>query len=359
MEAASRAASSLPLKPHARNRARAQESVVRACLELGEREMALVVAAGIEDWRRGLCHALVGAADLAQGEEELAQEQLALAMEVAEETSEDNREDLVAEIVRLRVAIGGLQEAASMAAELDEHEAGAHRAALALRDAREDASAALPQVEALLAEESFDTKLAGVNAAMEIAGSASTTAEDRDALEQRVRAATETFPLVVRLSVLRDLASASIRRGDTAHALVLLGEADDLLDMATWQPESFVEEAALLARARHEAGDTAGARERLDAAIARYDAHRDAIVDIWRAGALRPVAECLAAMGDEDEARAMWLRALDEGALNPNSRPRAEDLVATTLSIARMGVDPGDEIRARVEDIQSRLGTPW
>jgi hypothetical protein len=54
LDAAFRAASAFPTDPHARNRARAQYDVARACLELELPNRALKYGARIDDWRKGL-----------------------------------------------------------------------------------------------------------------------------------------------------------------------------------------------------------------------------------------------------------------------------------------------------------------
>ena len=46
-------------------------------------------------------------------------------------------------------------------------------------------------------------------------------------------------------------------------------------------------------------------------------------------------------------------------ALNPNSRPRADDVCATCISMAVHGIEPDAELRARLEQIVKELGAPW
>jgi hypothetical protein len=75
----------------------------------------------------------------------------------------------------------------------------------------------------------------------------------------------------------------------------------------------------------------------LEAALARYDAERDQIVNIYRATALRALAEALQTMGDGARSLAVYRRAVEEGNGNPNSRPRADDLTTTACSMALRG----------------------
>ena len=101
------------------------------------------------------------------------------------------------------------------------------------------------------------------------------------------------------------------------------------------------------------------ARSDLDAAASLYDADRDRIVDIRRAGVLRGLAEGYADARDPKAALALYRRAAGEGMVNPNARPRAEDLAATCCSMAVHAVEPDDALRAYLRQIRSGLGNPW
>ena len=51
--------------------------------------------------------------------------------------------------------------------------------------------------------------------------------------------------------------------------------------------------------------------------------------------------------------------AIEAGTINPNSRPRAEDLSATCASIALAGIEPDASIRQRIERARAGLADPW
>jgi hypothetical protein len=82
-------------------------------------------------------------------------------------------------------------------------------------------------------------------------------------------------------------------------------------------------------------------------------------VDIERADFLRPIAEGLNDVGDRDDAMHAWALALDAGSLNPNAKPRAEDLTKTCLSMVRSGVEPTDAMREKIANIRAGLKAPW
>ena len=47
------------------------------------------------------------------------------------------------------------------------------------------------------------------------------------------------------------------------------------------------------------------------------------------------------------------------GALNPNARPRAEDLAQTTASLARSAIEPDAAMGKRRREIRAGLVEPW
>ncbi len=64
-------------------------------------------------------------------------------------------------------------------------------------------------------------------------------------------------------------------------------------------------------------------------------------------------------MDDTAAALMVYKRAVEEGVENPNSRPRAEDLSATCLSMALHMVEPDAELKNRIRQISEGLGDPW
>ena len=45
--------------------------------------------------------------------------------------------------------------------------------------------------------------------------------------------------------------------------------------------------------------------------------------------------------------------------VNPNSRPRAEDLVAICCSMAKSAVEPDAALMGRIRQVKDALGAPW
>jgi hypothetical protein len=126
-----------------------------------------------------------------------------------------------------------------------------------------------------------------------------------------------------------------------------------------WLAEDAAVQLALIAQAKARSGDAEGCAANLAAALARYDAGRNDIIDIDRGRPLRAIAEAYATAGDAATAQAVFARAVEEGAVNPNARPRAEDLVATMLSMVAAQIEPEAALAARMTAIREGLVAPW
>jgi hypothetical protein len=139
----------------------------------------------------------------------------------------------------------------------------------------------------------------------------------------------------------------------------LLTETLEMVSGAQWPVEYLVPLKGRLAALLHRAGDAEKAKTIRDEAIDLFKAEGDVIVDIYQAGALRPVAEAFQATGDTPGALNIYKMALDRGTRNPNSRPHAEDLSATLISMAKNRVEPDEELWAKIRQIKNGLKEPW
>jgi hypothetical protein len=372
LELAARAAGAIPVEPHLKDRSRAQEAVFQACLALDQPRLALDCAERIGNWRRGACLADLAlhvarrdpAADVAHW--------LEVAAAIAKRPEPGTEPDDSAQAWRRERILGKLAEVCARLGrpELAER-CGADGADGPTVEARElESAGARPEDQA-----AFDARLATLDAALDsgdldrvrLALDACARLLDRDhadaarrpQLLHRMDEGWVKLPLAAALDLALGLADTALAHGDRAAALAFADEAQDAMERETWLPEDEVPLRARLAALRARAGETESARAGLLAAVAMFDVERGRIADVFRADALRPVAEAWCALGDSDAARAAYARAIEAGAENPNGRPRAEDLSATCCSMARQGFDPGPELIARMTAVCDGLVAPW
>jgi hypothetical protein len=357
-------ASAMPLVPHIKNRSRAQEAVVAACFELDQPQRALAYIEKIENWRRGAGYADYAFYCASNGEASRVQEYLNLALQISENLDGDNAQAWRRDRIRVKVArthawLGRIEQAARLEAGVVDSEWGKVDAVRAMRV---DSNAFEGRIEALntaLGTGNFDQMRNAMETGVQLFNRFYEDAEKRALVENSIKASWEKMPVMVRIELLMDLAGAALDHEDREKALALVDEAQLEMESGTWTPEFGVPLRAKLAGLRFRAGDEDRARSDADRALALYEAKLDTIVNIYRAGALRPLAEAYHAMGDGPAALAVYMKAVEAGVENPNSRPRAQDLSATCISMALHGIEPDADLWARMLQIFEDLGQPW
>lgn len=364
LELAFGAASALPANPHIKNRSLAQEEVVTACLELDQPQRALVFAGQIDNWRRGAAYADCAFHLAQRGATAEVSRLLDLAREVASHPEEEGGEGWRSDRIRVKIArtqlwLGQDQLAAEMVAGADVSEADemadarAHYADAAAFDAHMEAVPAA--VETL----NFDLVRNALVDCAELFNQFYDDAVRRDRAEQLIKSSWGSLPIMVRTELMLQLVEFALDHADSAKALALVNETQEILDGSTWRAEDEIAMRARLAALRHRAGDPAKARAEADAARGLYEVERVRIVDIDRAGTLRPVAEAYRTLGDVPSALAVYQQAAAEATVNPNSRPRAMDLAALCCSMAVYGIEPDAELWQRLREMRAALGDPW
>jgi tetratricopeptide (TPR) repeat protein len=374
LELAYASASAFPLNPHVKNRSRAQEAVVAACLELDQPQRALRYSEGIANWRRGKCLADI-AYHLAQRDPKAdVQKYLDQAEKIAGDAPRDDgnapsdsvegsqewrRDRVRAAIARTYILLGQEERAARVGLGVVDSEVGAIHGEKAEHGAPETFEEQIRALDTLVATGSFDPQRAALDSYVRLFDRHYGDVPRRQIVEEKIPLAWAKLPLDVRIRTELQLAGHAIAHQDSPKALTILDETQLMLDGVKWDAEFHVPLVAKLAATRFRAGDRERARSQADAALAAYEEGRAGIVNMYRAGVLRPLAEAYKEMGDVAKAREVYAKAFEEGVLNPNSRPRAEDLVATATSMAVRGVEPDAALGARMKEIRSKLGDPW
>lgn len=372
LELAFRTASAIPEYPHVKVRCRLQADVVAACLELEQLGRALEYAGRIGNWQRGEMYAELAFHLAKRGETAEVQRCLDLAEEVArslriegedgrpEEDGEQpaeqawRRDRILVSIARTHALLGDEARAARFEQGVVESESGKVAGVRAARLPEEELDEELAALDAFIAGTNLDQARTALDVCAQLHDRFYADAARRARVEERIRAAEPKLPAAMNVELLMELAGHALDHGDPANALALVERAKGFAGACKHVPM-----VARLAALRHTCGDREKARKEADAARATYEQQRPEITDIYRAGMLRPLAEAYVAMGEPGVALEVYRRAVEEGVGNPNSRPRAEDLAATLLSLARYGLRPDDELSARIYQVFDALGAPW
>lgn len=347
LELAYEAASALPNEPHIKSRSRVQEEVVAVCLELDQPWRAVRFSTGIANWRRGGALADIAAHFAQQGDVAQATHYSDLAKQNLEETRQAETQSWRLQVVQAKIA--------AAQALLDDLGADDELAEISDADFAERVGA----LDALLTRGSFEQIQAATEECAALFDRYYPRVSRRSLLEEKIKTLLNEVPRQIRIEQLIELGSFALAHGDPDKARSLAEEGRLTLDSVEWRPEDSVTLAAKLAELRWRAGDRERARSELAAALEMFEATQNRIADIYRPGTLRPIAEAFTTMGDEPAALRLYVRVVEGGVVNPNSRPRAEDLAATCCSMIACGFEPPPSLLARMVEIRRGLDHPW
>ena len=339
LKIAFQAASAMPVNPHIKDRSRSQESVVKVCFELKQPQRALSYIEQIDNWRRG-----VGYADLALyyaqhgAMKEEVEPFLNKAAKVAEETEDWRGDRIRVKVDQANTLLGHYQKARVRTDSFDKE---------------------MEALEKNMSSGQFDAVKSTLMAYSELFNRFYTDSDRRALIEGKIKAAWVKMPISVRIDPLTQLTGFALAHSDQTKALKLIGETERIVESISLQPRFAIPVKTKLAELRFRAGDKQRARTEVQNALIMFDREREKIIDIYRAQMLHSIAEAFWVMSDTDIALDLYKRALEAGIENPNSRPRAEDLVATCCSMALHSVEPDAELFGRIRKILDNLGDPW
>lgn len=371
LDLAFQAASAFPTNPHIKNRCRAQEEVVAACLKLGQAKSALQYLEKIDNWRRGSAYADLAYFLAERGETDEVPRLLDLANKIAEKplpTQDDEpeatalnwqRDRIRVKIARTHALLGQMQQAAQFEKDANESEQGKVDIVRAIQSKGEDFEKQILAIEKAVATGNFELTRNALEACAQLFRRFYVDTEKRGQAEKTIKSSWTKLPIQVRIELMMQMTEAALERSDRSKALALVNETKSIFESTTWRSEDRVATMGKIARLRFLAGEAKEARTETDAAYALYGENRENIVNIYRAQALRSIAEAYHVFGDAEASRAVYMHAIAEGLENPNSRPRAEDISATCRSMALYRVEPDEELWTRLRQVVRGLGQPW
>ncbi|MCB9892027.1 MAG: hypothetical protein H6832_17825 [Planctomycetes bacterium] len=366
LEVAFTGASKYPIDPHIKSRSKTQSEVVDAALELDQPLIAQRYIASIANWRAG-----VGYADLAlwcfeNGFEPECRRYLALAEERIEGAKSEGagqgwRADRIrAHVARVYRLLEDDEQVAKFGKAIEEASEQVHLSkVLADTIPASQFDDEIARVERALETKEFDAIRAALTTCVHLYDRFYTDAAKREQLHALVTESKTKLPLEIRIDFLLELSDAASRHDDKDEAARIVKSTTGLLHEGRWLPENEVPLRARVAIAMARAGDPTRARSELETTEQFYEDKLDTIVDIYRGQCLRAIAEAWQALGDHTRALAAYARAAEAGTLNPNSRPRADDLAATCCSLAITNCEPDAALWKRLEEIRDGLGDPW
>jgi hypothetical protein len=363
LDLAFRAASAIPVDPHVKDRSKAQEVVLSAALELGQPARALRYVDRISNWRRGAGYGSIGLWCAQHGAAAEARRCLEVASRMAAEEGKDGdsqewrRDRIRAIVARVHALLGEEARAAEFGVGLSESEVEQLDIGGRIDPAGFDAC--MVSVDEAVKTGNFDRIQNGLKICARLFDRFYADPARRAEAEGRVRNSYEKLPPALRVSLIAQIADTALEHSDRGRALDLVNAAQAVFDSGRWLPQDRIPMMARLGALRFRAGDVDRAKGDLAAAVVLFESAAPNIVDIERARTLRPVAEAYQTMGDRLSAMKAYAIVVEDGVKNPNSRPRAEDLSATCVSMALHAFEPDPTLRARIIRLCDELREPW
>ncbi len=360
LETAFSGASAFPLVPHIKNRSRAQESVAVAALALDQPVRATGFVKQIVDWRRGLGYALLANHAARLGQTSLAREFSASAEMVATARDlEEHRANLILQsLVDTYATLGQMDKANQVQARM--HDLTPLRAATmqALRDPIASHEDKMLGLKALLDSKNYDSMVFAFERYPELLVLKIKDTETWGQMLQGMVEGIGTMPIFFQMDQLLKLADLLSGQGLNDNALELVNRAQKLFESAAWELDEWGIRSGRLAASRYLAGDRGKALTDMEAALARYTGEMETIFDYERAKSLRSMAEAYVRMDQRELALKVYRQAMAQGSLNPNLRPRINDLTALCVSMAVHGVEPDAELWAQIRQLHAGLHQP-
>jgi tetratricopeptide (TPR) repeat protein len=364
LELAFEAASRLPLDPHIKNRSKLQAEVIAACIELGQLERSESYAAEVMDWRRGvalgeLAHQAARRGDIANADRLAAAARTELVSSIAAEEQEWRSQSILAELALTELTLGRNESVLKLEREIEHSERLELVRAKAHILPEDDVDLQIDEYTKLIETKDFEIMRNALNGALELHDRFYEREETRARLEALVDDGSRTMPSTMRLDMLCRVTEQALEHGDRAHAAKRFESAQSVFDGARWIPEDHVPALARLGALRFRVGETSQGLGQLGAALKIFEDERYRVPDVFRGDALRPVAQAYIEVGEPEAALSVFRKLVEEGALNPNSRPRAQDLIRTALALVQLGLRPDEALSSRLHELGQGLGEPW
>lgn len=358
LDFAFKVASALPHQPHIKTRSKLQYEVVAAWLAAGDSVKAEEGIRKIDDWQQGLAWADLAYWFQKRGDGKRAKAALDRALFLMSKAEDWRRDRIRVRISNVYTAMGDRDKATFMLQGLDDSEKGK---AMSVVGPNDDATfaAQMQEVGVFLAEENQDIRKNALDSLADLHSRHFDVSAHRQEIEAAIDQNIGKLPVYHQLLVLGALVKTSSAKGDDAHALELIGRMQALVDSHRWPLEDKIKISSLVVAARAGTSERSAAKSQADGLLEEFRAGSESIKDMWRGEALRPLAEAYVALGATAEALNVYRLAVEEGARNPNARPRAVDLHATCLSMAKVGLEPDAALQARMDGVFGGLVAPW
>jgi hypothetical protein len=211
----------------------------------------------------------------------------------------------------------------------------------------------------LIEGEIFEGRQAGVDGLVELHSIYYADHQKRADLEQRIVSATPSMPIIFRIEWLLEMARTAFTHENETAAEEFYSEARGLLANNAQRPRLFFPLQSSIIKTGFDIGKRSEAKDLADQMYAEFFVQEDRIYNIHRADVLCACAEAFMHIGQPEKATEAYILAMDKAVLNPNSRPRIEDLSLIVNSVSRHASEITMALNSSIQRVIASLGEPW
>lgn len=371
--------SEMPLRPHIKNRARAQYQIVTTCLSLELADLAEQYIPEISNWQRWNSYADLayfyaenGTTDKAEAALQQAEAALQTVADVLSgnvvatapnpllDTLRDWRyKKVLARTLETRWLLHTTKATHALESHNFDEATLASLQTKKLMSESAQYTTTLDALRPMTTHANFEVVHPALLAMIQLLDQQYSREEAMRMLEEDIVPSFTKKPVFMRVDVLEKLTRVLRKHGDLEDALQICDHMDTYIDGAALPANLHIAEKVKVLTLRHALGQPEAVSTELDQLHALFQENRERIVNIERAKPLCRLAEVQMLLGHEKEALTLYQQAIVEGQLNPNSRPRANDLSTICCSMALSRIAPTTVIYGKLEEMKNKLGTPW
>jgi len=353
-------ATAIPTHPHIKDRSLSQSLVAGAAIDLGQPKRALGYLQQILNWRQGSGYAHLGLYVFNQGHPDLAEVYLERAETLSDHAETWRKDRIRRQVAVTRAWMGEDAKADWLQRDLMHQEQGMVDAVRATKSSQEDYERYLTKANTLMGSNDFDLMRNATRVYLGLYEAFYHDVELRERAIAEMKKRWGNMVMTVKLDVYARMAEIALDKGDQENALAIVDETSELVYSFQWPLRYGVPVKSRVEVIRFLAGDTEAALTRLDEIRAELEgAPGGGMFDIYLAETYTSLAEAYNRVKKPADALALYRKAVESGDINPNSRPKAEDLSATAISMATHEVEPDEQLWDRMLEIRQRLGNPW
>ena len=363
------AVAKMPEDPHFKNKARAQYELVGCALKLDRPGWASTYADRELYWQQGAAWADIALYYAQNGDRKAAGNALSTAEAwlrqhepafIADETEQSWRIARVkTKIIQAGIALGREDYDPGFLEGLEAEDAAVLIEQQARLIAEGDGQAAFVLLQNLAGTGDFEAVRIAIDGLVDLYDRHYSDESFRSTIKDTIIERSANTPFAFRIDTLVKLGQTALAHGDAAEALKDATTAGTILEDQPRAPRFRIPAAAGIATLRCRAGDRAAGLKELDELLLLFDEQQHLLLNIDQAGLLCSLAEAYHRVGETARALHLYERAIEAGQINPNSRPRLDDLCRICCSLAAHGIEPTESLWRQLEEMNNNLGMPW